>query len=189
MSTAPSPAASRIRGNERTAILRARRWGHIHSARGWRISHRSPDTARNEDIRVPVATWPRPGEHCNLQPHHDRRLRFLFRWTLRRLDLAVELYHIREPQKDKAGDEGRDAALCWPLLATSRSNLVSLDRAASAPPARWSGSRQAIDSREDHSVEQSKGRKRPALAKAGDRSHAVAGHPVCCAWWRRAHRV
>ncbi len=26
-------------------------------------------------------------------------LRFLFRVTLRRLDLAAEIYHIREPQK------------------------------------------------------------------------------------------
>ena len=29
----------------------------------------------------------------------DRRARFLFRVTLRRLDLAEEVYHIREPQK------------------------------------------------------------------------------------------
>jgi hypothetical protein len=38
-------------------------------------------------------------------------LRFLFRVTLRRLDLAAEIYHIKEPQKIPAGHEpGRDQA-------------------------------------------------------------------------------
>ena len=33
-------------------------------------------------------------------------LRFLFRVTLRRLDLAAEIYHIKEPQKSPLGDRG-----------------------------------------------------------------------------------
>jgi hypothetical protein len=65
---------------------------------------------------VPAASFRDGGEHLPSQPHHDR-LRFLFRVTLRRLDLAVEIYHIREPQKIPqvmSPDETRRGA-CWPL--------------------------------------------------------------------------
>jgi hypothetical protein len=43
-------------------------------------------------------TWPRRGPVCNCI-RIMTGVRFLFRVTLRRLDLAAEIYHLREPQK------------------------------------------------------------------------------------------
>ena len=60
---------------------------------------RSPDIATVEDIRrfqLHLA------ETATSIPNRNRimtGLRFLFRVTLRRLDLAAEIYHLREPQK------------------------------------------------------------------------------------------
>jgi site-specific recombinase XerD len=60
---------------------------------------RSPDTATAEDIRrfqLHLA------ESAMTICHRNRTmtgLKFLFRVTLRRLDLAAEIYHIKEPQK------------------------------------------------------------------------------------------
>src|SRR5580704_5690131 len=60
---------------------------------------RSPDTATADEIRLFQLHLTETGASiCN----HNRimtGLRFLFRVTLRRLDLAEEVYHIREPQK------------------------------------------------------------------------------------------
>ena len=62
---------------------------------------RSPDTATAEDIRqfqlhlsqTSVST-------CN-RNRIMTELRFLFRVTLRRLDLAAGIYHIREPRRSR----------------------------------------------------------------------------------------
>jgi hypothetical protein len=60
---------------------------------------RSPDTATAEDIRrfqlhlAETAT-----SICN-RNRIMTGVRFLFRVTLRRLDLAAEIYHLREPQR------------------------------------------------------------------------------------------
>ena len=60
---------------------------------------RSPDTATADDIRrFQLHLAERGPSIC----HRNRTmtgLRFLFRVTLRRLDLAAEIYHIKEPQK------------------------------------------------------------------------------------------
>jgi hypothetical protein len=50
------------------------------------------------DPPVPAAPDGEGDEHLQSQPHHDRA-QVLFRATLRRLDLAAEIYHIKEPQK------------------------------------------------------------------------------------------
>jgi len=90
---------------------------------------------------------------CNRNRHHDR-VAFLFRVTLRRLDLAAEIYPILEPQKIPlvmSQDETRR------LLAVASSlkarTLLSLGYAAAGcAPARWSGSRSSISTApEDHS--------------------------------------
>src|SRR6202048_3134750 len=74
--------------------------GHIRSCKRFAaFLKRSPDTATLEDIRrfqlhladAGVSISPR---NCILPG-----LRFLLRVPLRRLDLAAEIYHIREPQK------------------------------------------------------------------------------------------
>jgi integrase/recombinase XerD len=58
---------------------------------------RSPDTATCEDIRrfQLADTGTSTGNRNRIMTG----LRFLFRVTLRRLDLAAEIYHLREPQK------------------------------------------------------------------------------------------
>jgi len=73
--------------------------GHIYSCKRFAaFLQRSPDTATAEDIRLFQLHRAETGVSIGPQPYHDR-VRFLFRVTLRRLDLAAEIYHIREPQK------------------------------------------------------------------------------------------
>ncbi len=63
------------------------------------VSKRSPDTATLEDIRrFQLHLAETDVSICN-RNRIMTGLRFLFRVTLRRLDLAEEVYHIREPQK------------------------------------------------------------------------------------------
>src|SRR5215467_1016457 len=60
---------------------------------------RSPDTASLEDIRRFQLHLADTGMSICNRNGIMTGLRFLFRVTLRRLDLAAEIYHIREPQK------------------------------------------------------------------------------------------
>ena len=60
---------------------------------------RSPDTATCEDIRGFQLHLADTGMSICNRNRIMTGLRFLFRVTLRRLDLAEEIYHIREPQK------------------------------------------------------------------------------------------
>jgi site-specific recombinase XerD len=74
--------------------------GHIHSCKRFAaFLKRSPDTATAEDIRrFQLHLSETSVSICN-RNRIMTGLRFLFRVTLRRLDLAGEIYHIREPQK------------------------------------------------------------------------------------------
>src|ERR1700751_546529 len=60
---------------------------------------RSPETATLEDIRRFQLHLAETGVSICTRNRIMTGLRFLFRVTLRRLDLAEEIYHIREPQK------------------------------------------------------------------------------------------
>ncbi len=60
---------------------------------------RSPDTATAEDIRRFQHHLAGTGISICNRNRIMTGLRFLFRVTLRRLDLAAEIYHIKEPQK------------------------------------------------------------------------------------------
>src|SRR6478609_4348851 len=60
---------------------------------------RSPDTATAEDIRRFQLHLSQTSMSICSRNRIMTGLRFLFRVTLRRLDLAAEIYHIREPQK------------------------------------------------------------------------------------------
>src|ERR1700686_3090050 len=74
--------------------------GHIRSCKRFAaFLKRSPDTATLEDIRLfQLHLAETDASICN--PNRIMTgLRFLFRVTLRRLDLAAEIYHLREPQK------------------------------------------------------------------------------------------
>jgi integrase/recombinase XerD len=74
--------------------------GHIHSCRRFAaFLKRSPDTATAEDIRRFQLHLSETGASICNRNRIMTGLRFLLRVTLRRLDLAAEIYHIREPQK------------------------------------------------------------------------------------------
>src|SRR5438874_7404857 len=74
--------------------------GHIHSCKRFAaFLNRSPDTATTEDIRRFQLHLAEAGVSICNRNRIMTGLRFLFRVTMRRLDLAAEIYHIREPQK------------------------------------------------------------------------------------------
>src|SRR5438477_2579530 len=74
--------------------------GHIHSCKRFAaFLNRSPNTATTEDIRRFQLHLAEAGVSICNRNRIMTGLRFLFRVTLRRLDLAAEIYHIREPQK------------------------------------------------------------------------------------------
>src|SRR6202022_1089895 len=74
--------------------------GHISSCKRFAsFVKRSPDTATLEDIRLFQLRLAETGASICNRNRIMTGLRFLLRVTLRRLDLAAEIYHIREPQK------------------------------------------------------------------------------------------
>ena len=60
---------------------------------------RSPETATREDLRLFQLHLAETGMSICNRNRIMTGVRFLFRVTLRKLDLAAEIYHIREPQK------------------------------------------------------------------------------------------
>ena len=60
---------------------------------------RSPETATCEDLRLFQLHLAETGMSICNRNRIMTGVRFLFRVTLRRLDLAAEIYHLREPQK------------------------------------------------------------------------------------------
>jgi integrase/recombinase XerD len=74
--------------------------GHIHACKRFAaFLKRPPDTATCEDIRGFQLHLAETGMSICNRNRIMTGLRFLLRVTLRRLDLAEEVYHIREPQK------------------------------------------------------------------------------------------
>src|ERR1035438_276163 len=60
---------------------------------------RSPDTATPDEVRGFQLRLIESGTSICNRNRIMTGVRFLFRVTLRRLDLAAEIYHLREPQK------------------------------------------------------------------------------------------
>jgi site-specific recombinase XerD len=74
--------------------------GHLRACRRFAaFLKRSPDTASSEDIRRFQLHLAQSDVSISKRNRTMTGLRFLFRVTLRRLDLAADIYHIREPQK------------------------------------------------------------------------------------------
>src|SRR5438876_11131058 len=74
--------------------------GHIHACKRFAaFLKRSPDTATAEDIRQFQLSLAESGLSICNRNRTVTGLRFLFRVTLRRLDLAACFYHLREPEK------------------------------------------------------------------------------------------
>jgi len=92
---------------------------------------RSPDTATADDIRRFQLHLTQSGVSICLRNRTMTALRFLFRVTLRRLDLAAEIYHIKEPQKIELfgglnGDEAHGRALL--ISAVARMALIAVEQ-------------------------------------------------------------
>jgi integrase/recombinase XerD len=74
--------------------------GHISSCKRFTaFLKRSPDTATAEDLRRFQLQLSETGASICNRNRIMTGVKFLLRVTLRRLDLAAEIYHIREPQK------------------------------------------------------------------------------------------
>jgi len=74
--------------------------GHIRGCKRFAaFLKRSPETATAEDIRRFQLHLAEAGLSICTRNQIMTGLRFLLRVTLRRLDLAAEIYHLREPQK------------------------------------------------------------------------------------------
>src|SRR5215467_3330467 len=73
---------------------------HIYSCKRFAaFLKRSPETATREDIRLFQLHLAETGMSICNRNRIMTGVRFLFRVTLRRLDFAAEIYHLREPQK------------------------------------------------------------------------------------------
>src|SRR5690242_6603852 len=73
---------------------------HIHSCRRFAaFLGRSPDTATADDVRRFQLHLVESGLSICNRNRIMTGVRFLFRVTLRRHDLAAEVYHLKEPQK------------------------------------------------------------------------------------------
>src|SRR5712671_1939158 len=81
-------------------LCAATQTGHIRSCKRFAaFLERSPDTATLEDIRLFQLHLAEMGISICNRNRIMTGVRFLFRVTLRRLDLAAEIYHLREPEK------------------------------------------------------------------------------------------
>lgn len=73
---------------------------HIYSCRLFAAYlKRSPDTATPDEVRLFQLSLIESGHSICNRNRIMTGLKFLFRVTLRRLDLVNEIYHLREPQK------------------------------------------------------------------------------------------
>jgi integrase/recombinase XerD len=74
--------------------------GHIRGCKRFAaFLKRSPETATAEDVRLFQLHLAEAGLSIGTRNQTMTGLRFLFRVTLRRLDLANDIYHLREPVK------------------------------------------------------------------------------------------
>jgi site-specific recombinase XerD len=74
--------------------------GHIRACKRFAaFLKRSPDTATSDDLRRFQLHLAESGLSICNRNRTVTALRFLFRVTLRRLDLLAELYHIKEPER------------------------------------------------------------------------------------------
>src|SRR5262249_17756441 len=85
---------------------------------------RSPDTATADDIRRFQLHLAETGVGTITRNATMTGLRFLFRVTLRRHDLASEIYHIKEPQKVPLVLDQREAKRLLAMADTLRNRLL-----------------------------------------------------------------
>jgi integrase/recombinase XerD len=102
---------------------------HIYSCKRFAaFLKRSPDTATADDVRLFQLHLIEAGLSIGNRNRIMSGVKFLFRVTLRRHDLAAEIYHLKEPQKlplTMSPDEAdRPTPSIWaPVSALSRSSI------------------------------------------------------------------
>ena len=100
--------------------------GHIRSCRRFAaFLKRSPETATADDIRLFQLHLAETGISISNRNRTMTGLRFLFRVTLRRPDLAAEIFHVREPQKIPLVMSPDETPVCWRWPAASRPAWLS----------------------------------------------------------------
>jgi site-specific recombinase XerD len=106
---------------------------------------RSPDTATAGEIRLFQLHLIEEGTSICNRNRIMTALRFLLRVTLRRLDLAAEIFHIKEPPKIPLVMSPDEAKRLLAMAGLSRFTSCSLSATAQGcVRARWSGSGSAI---------------------------------------------
>src|SRR6059058_338302 len=139
--------------------------GHIRSCNRFAaFLKRSPETATFEDIRQFQLHLADTGVSICTRNIIMTGLRFLFRVTLRRLDLAAEIYHLRAPQKIPlviSTDEAKR------LLAVADNLKARVMRAARrrGGAAQGQAYRQRAKDHSSGAVERPQGPQRHALAR------------------------
>ena len=106
---------------------------HIHSCRRFAaFLGRSPDTATADDVRRFQLHLVESGLSICNRNRIMTGVRFLFRVTLRRHDLAAEVYHLKEPQKLPLVMSPADPAAELPGIAVTCDAEITLVGAAGA---------------------------------------------------------
>ena len=115
--------------------------GHVRSCKRFAAFLKcSPDTATAEDIRRFQLHLAEAGMSIGNRNRIMTGLRFLLRVTLRRLDLAAEIYHLREPQKIPLVMSQDETRRLLAVASSLKCACCSVSATAAAcAPARWSG--------------------------------------------------
>ena len=153
--------------------------GHIRACKRFAAwLKRSPDTATADDLRSFQLHLTETGVSATTRNRTMTGLRFLFRVTLRRLDLLPEMYHVKEPQKvplilnqDEArASAGDDRQRAQPAAAQHRLRRWPARRRGR--PAQGQAHRQRAD---DHSRRAEQGPERPTCHAVARDACAAAG--------------
>ncbi len=106
---------------------------------------RSPETATADDLRRFQLFLIESGASICNRNRIMTGVRFLFRVTLRRHDLAAEIYHLKEPQKVPLVMSQDEIRRLLAMAATIKLRaMLSLAYGCGPAPARWCASRSAI---------------------------------------------
>ena len=99
--------------------------GHLRACKRFATwLRRSPDTATAEDLRSFQLHLSETGVSACTRNRTMTGLRFLFRFTLRRLDLLPEMYFVKEPQKVPLILDRHEARRLLTMTDTVRNRLM-----------------------------------------------------------------
>ena len=113
---------------------------HIYSCKRFAAwLKRSPDTATAEDLRLFQLHLVESGASICNRNRIVTGVRFLFRVTLRRYDLASEIWHMKEPQKLPPVLSPEEIKRILNMATRRRGRCCRSHTAAGCGPAKWRG--------------------------------------------------